>query len=442
MTTVRRVGTYLFAALLVAGGVFLGSVGYRMSTQHETFTTALVNQVVRVPAPRQAFGKDRVYALVLGIDYDYDAKDQPFSAHSRSDTIMVAGIDFRTKAMRIISVLRDSDVMINGRDTKINAAYSEGGVRLADQVIGEFLGMPARPDGRHFDRYVVVRVNALKDLVNAIGGVDVVVAQPMDYDDNWGHLHIHFKPGLVHMDGEQAQGYVRFRHDACSDPCRTKRQQQVIRIVLQKLKNDRLNDLAHVAQLIRVFRRDVDTDLTTPELTSLAWSFKDADVANLSHAETIGYVDTKQTLDGETVIADEREKALLVAGLLGDYAPPSSPPGRAVARVARSSVHVVVQNGSGFAGAAGKLAASLRARGYVIDAVGNADTYGYDTTQIQSAEDGAAAARVREDVGVGAATSVSPAVKPAPDEERTVVVRVIIGRDYARPTPSASPAIK
>ena len=34
----------------------------------------------------------------------------------------------------------------------------------------------------------------------------------MDYDDNWGHLHIHLKPGLQHLNGQQAMGFVRFRH--------------------------------------------------------------------------------------------------------------------------------------------------------------------------------------------------------------------------------------
>ena len=48
------------------------------------------------------------------------------------------------------------------------------------------------------------------------------------------------------MNGEQAVSYSRFRHDACSDPCRIKRQQQVVRIMIAKLKNDKFNDLLRV----------------------------------------------------------------------------------------------------------------------------------------------------------------------------------------------------
>ncbi len=432
MTFWRRAVPYAVACVLIACGSFLGVIAHRMVTRGETFSDAVVRQIVNVPTPQEVFHRDRLYVLALGIDYDYDSKDQPFSSHSRSDTIMVAGLDFPTKSTRLVSVLRDSDTTVNGRETKINAAYAEGGVRLADSVIGDFLGMPFAPNGRHFDRYVVIRVNALKDFVNAIGGIDVPVTATMNYDDSWGHLHIHFKPGLTHMDGEQAQAYARFRHDACSDPCRTKRQQQVVRIIIDKLKRDRLNDLTHVAQLVGVFRKDVETNLSTDELKALAWSFKDANAADLGHADTIGYVDTKQTLDGETVIPDERQKAQLVADLLGPYQTVAPAPShRTVAAVAPSTVHVVVENGSGVRGAATGLATILKTRGYIVDAVGDASSFTYDTTQIRTSPDALdQAARIRADIGLAAASVTSDPSTPAPGDR---AIHVIVGKDYAPP---------
>ncbi|HYZ17372.1 MAG TPA: LCP family protein [Candidatus Acidoferrum sp.] len=428
MSFLRRALPYTVACLLIACGAFLGLIAQRMVTRGETFSDAVVRQIVNVPTPQEVFHRDRLYVLVLGIDYDYDAKDQPFSSRARTDTIMAAGLDFPTKSTRLVSVLRDTDATVNGRETKINAAYSEGGVRLADAVIGDFLGMPADTRGRHFDRYVVVRVNALKDFVNAIGGIDVPVTETMNYDDSWGHLHIHFKPGLVHMDGEQAQGYARFRHDACSDPCRSKRQQQVVRIIIDKLKHDRLNDLAHVAQLIGVFRHDVETNLSADELKALAWSFKDANGADLAHAGTIGYVDTRQTLDGETVIPDERQKAQLVADLLGPYQNVASPSSHAVAAVTPSTVHVVVENGSGVRGAATGFAAALRTRGYVVDAVGDASSFTYDTTEIHTSAGGLdLGARIRADLGIVGATITQERRGPAPGDR---AIHVIVGRDY------------
>ena len=426
----RSVLPYVLSCTLIGVGLFFGSVAQRMVTHQETFTDAVVRQIVHVPSPEEVFHRDRIYVMLLGIDYDYDDKDQPFSTHSRSDTIMAAGIDFPTKSTRLVSVLRDTDAVIQGRETKINGAYSLGGVKLADSVIGDFLGMPVEANGRHFDRYVVVRVNALKDFVDAIGGIDVPVTETMNYDDSWGHLHIHFKPGMYHMNGEQVQGYSRFRHDECSDPCRTKRQQQVMRILADKLIHDKLNDLTHIGQLVSVFRRDVTTNLSNEELKSLAWSFKDAKLADLAHADTIGYVDTKETLDGETVIPNDRQKMELVADMLGPYqtAPVAAPqrPSRAVAAIQPSTVHVVVENGSGIRGAATVVAAALRTRGYVIDGIANADSFTYDTTLIRTSVPDAGA-RVRADIGIAGA-SVTPQGTKAPGDG---AVHVIVGKDYA-----------
>jgi LCP family protein required for cell wall assembly len=347
--------------------------------------------------------------------------------------------------VKLISVLRDTEAIVNGHDTKINEAYADGGVKLADHVVGDFLGLPPQPDGSYFDRYVVINTNGLKDFVDAIGGIEVPVTETMDYDDNWGNLHIHFKPGLIHMNGYQAQAYTRFRHDACSDPCRTKRQQQVIRIVIAKLKAQKFNDFVHLGQLMGVINKNVMTNLTFDEEKSLAWSFKDANPADLNHMDTIGYVDTKQTAyAGEVLIPDAAQKTKLVAALLGPYDNAVRPPKSALASVKPSTVHVVVENGSGISGLAGTAAAKLTKLGYVVDSVKNADTFGYDTTQIRPASNlPFVGDRVRADLGVDSAT-VAPATDATPGPRN--VVTVIVGRDFAAasavalPTSSVAPA--
>ncbi len=435
--------------VLVLLGILLGFVAMKMMRDKSSFSDALVKTLVNVPTPQAAFGKDRIYVLLLGIDYSYDDKDQPYSNGARSDTIMAAGVDFPTKSAKLVSVLRDTEAQYNGKDTKINQAYSDGGVTLADRVVGDFLTMPVNPQGRHFDRYIVVKINAVKDFVNAIGGIDVPVTETMNYDDTWGHLHIHFKPGLVHMNGEDAQGYARFRHDACSDPCRSKRQQQVIHIVVQKLKNEKFNDLAHIGQLIGVFRRDVETNLSNDELKSLGWAFKDANIADLSHADVIPYVDTKIAADGgEVVIPDEHVKTKLVGELLGAYGNVTAPSAGALAAVKPATVHLVIQNGSGEPGLAGTAAAKLKKAGYVIDSVGNADAFSYDATQIRpAAKVPNVGERVRRDLGVDGA-AVIPATDTTPGPR--AVVTVIVGKDFGQaaaapvvaPTSSVAPLHK
>ena len=192
-------------------------------------------------------------------------------------------------------------------------------------MVGSWLGLRKNAHSRYFDRFIVLKINATKEVVDAIGGIDVPVTEQMDYDDSWGHLHIHFKPGLTHMNGEQAVSYSRFRHDACSDPCRIKRQQQILQITVAKLKADKFNDLAHIAALIGVVNRNVITDITDDEKRSLAWEYRDINLADLK-ADQINYVDTKQTDSGEVLIPDDKQKVQAVAVLTGPYVRETPPP--------------------------------------------------------------------------------------------------------------------
>ncbi len=387
-----------------------------------------------VPTPQSVFGRNRLYVLLLGIDYNYDNKDQEYSTQARSDTIMAAGIDFPSKSVKIISIPRDMAAVIHGQDDKINGAFASGGEPYADEVIGSWLGLTKNDHNSYFDRYIVLKINATKELVDAIGGIDVPVAEQMDYDDSWGHLHIHFKPGLTHMNGEQAVSYSRFRHDACSDPCRIKRQQQVLQITVAKLKADKFNDLAHISALIGVINRNVSTNLTDNEKRSLAWHFRDINLADLK-AGQIAYVDTKQTASGEALIPDEKQKAQAVALLTGAYAAETPAPAPLpAASIAPSRVHIAVQNGSGEIGLGGKMAEQLRQRGFVVDSVANADAFSYETTVIHEHSKTAGVGElVRLKLGMKTA-----AVTPQPDARPSAAaapeptdVTVIVGRDFA-----------
>lgn len=424
--------------VLVVLGLVFGGLAARMVAMK---TTSIPEATVSlfVPSPASVFGKDRIYLMLLGIDFNYDEKGMPYSKGARSDTIMAAGIDFPTRTVHMVSVLRDTEAMVNGRDSKINEAYSDGGVKLADRVIGDFLGMPADEHGRHFDRFVVVNSNGVKDFVNAIGGLDVPVDENMDYDDNWGQLHIHLKRGLQHLNGEQVKGYMRFRHDACSDPCRTKRQQQVIHLLIGKLEHDKINTISHIGPLLAVINKNIYTNLSSEEERSLAWSFKDANPAKLLHADTIGYVDTKDTAyAGQVLVPDEKQKAKLVAELLGPYAVPTPAPVSAIEAVKPHGVHLVVENGSGVPGLAATAAQKLRAAGYTIDSVSNADRFGYTTSELHVASRiPLVGERVRRDLGLDAAvvanaTDATPGPLP--------LVTVIVGKDFAAAHPPAAAA--
>lgn len=394
-----------------------------------------------VPSPQEVFHRNNVLILVEGLDYDWNAKDEEYSSQSRSDVIMAVNVDFATHQVYELSVPRDMKAtMPSGEVAKINQAQSDGGEPEAARVISQWLGIPG------FDRYVILRINTTKDLINAIGGVDldpmnsVAIMHegpngPINYDDNWGHLHIHFKPGVQHMDGSQAVAYARFRHDWCGDPCRIKRQQQVIHAFVAKLKNDKVNTLLHAGQLIDVFNRDVQTDLTREEELSLAFAFAGTAPSDIHTAQVPYVADEVLPYAGDVIIPNEAAKAHLVRTMLLDPPVPlPSPDPAAIAAVVPSNVRVAVENGTSVPGLAARVAGELRKRGFTITSVSNGSR-AVSRTHIRAHGSPYAAYRVREALGErAAAASITdePLASPAPDD-----VSVVVGTDLATPIATA-----
>ncbi|MGC2130676.1 MAG: LCP family protein [Candidatus Aquilonibacter sp.] len=405
-----------------------------------------------VPTPQDVFGKSNLVVLVEGLDYDYTANDVEFSANSRSDMIKAVNLDFDNKNAYVLDVLRDMEATYpNGSVHKINQAQSDGGPAEAQKVVAGFLGIPG------FDRYAVLRVDATKDLIDAIGGVDVYVKTSdclmnhtgctkgsIDYDDSWGHLHVHLTEGMHHLDGPQAVGYGRFRHDWCSDPCRVMRQDQVITAALDKLRGDKLNTFMHASAIMNVINRDVQTNFTQSEMVTLASYFSGLSLHDIHFAET-PYTGDEERADGDDLVPNKPEIAKLVATML--VAPPTpepSPDAMALASIAAGSLRVDVENGSGVAGAAKVIAAQLKRAGFVIGNVGNADTDDHQKSEIDEHSTMTfAGAKVR--------TALPPAFENLPVVAQPVStsspppsdVTIIVGRDLAsavvaqvRPQPS------
>ncbi|MGA2393447.1 MAG: LCP family protein [Candidatus Lustribacter sp.] len=300
----------LFAASVAAGMIL---------TAHPN--AGMIQQII-APDPERLFARDDIRILVVGLDYDYDDKDQETSKTSRSDIIMAVNLDFAARRIYELSVPRDMVATLpDGREAKINEAQSQGGIRESESVVAGWLGIPP------FDRYVLLRIDATKDLINALGGVDVDVENsdalkhagkngPIDYDDSWGHLHVHLQPGFQHLDGERAVGYARFRHDWCSDPCRIMRQQQVIRAMIGKIQRDRVNTLLHARALLDVARKDVETNLTPTEQLAVIMAFAHVGPGDLRTAQ-VPYVASIELPDfGDSILPDQTAKRDLVASML------------------------------------------------------------------------------------------------------------------------------
>lgn len=435
---VRRIAATAAALLLVG---FIAVVAGFSFAFHRTPMQVLSGQLA--PSPQELFGKDHILVLLEGLDYDYNNLDEEYSAQSRSDVIKAIDLDFRTHKIYVLNVPRDMEATLpNGEIAKINQAQSDGGVPEAESVIAQWLGVPG------FDRYVVLRINTTKDLINAIGGVDVYVknsdclryrthctGRRIDYDDNWGHLHIHFKEGMQHLNGSQAVAYARFRHDWCSDPCRIMRQDQIMRAALRKIKGNKFNTLVHAGDLINVFRGDVQTNLTQAELFSLADAFIDMPKNGLVTRQ-VPYVTDENLggIAGDVLIPDEAKKNEYVQNmLLNPPVPAPTPDAAAVAAVDPLTVRVDVENGTDIPGAASRVAKMLKRKGFAIGHVGNARTQDVATTQLREHSHIVfAGARVQQALGKAGTTAQVLTVSPSPDASATPSdVTVIVGRDLA-----------
>jgi LCP family protein required for cell wall assembly len=236
----------------------------------------------------------QISVLLVGLDHVPEGRGEG-EAIRRSDSVLVATTDFSTKQIRLLSIPRDGWVEQYGENgelgcNKLAHSYANGQVAHPGDPLG---GINNTQDavqrllGIDLDFYVVIQFEGLAKVIDAMGGLEIDVEKRMKYDDNWGHLHINFKPGLQHMTGEQVVQYARFRHDMLGDIARMGRQQKVLRLVLEKAM-----DPANVARLPRIaslLNDCVTTNLSLDQLLALAQHIDEYSPASLQTSTLQSY---------------------------------------------------------------------------------------------------------------------------------------------------------
>lgn len=217
--------------------------------------------------------------LLLGVDSNGSDTD-PW-AGTRSDTMILLNIDPKTHSVNAISIPRDSKVYLSGNYgvQKINAAHALGGINLTKRTVEEALGVKV-------DRYIAVSDEAVKKLVDALGGVPIYVEKRMSYDDYSGNLHVHLSKGLNVLDGRNAVGYLRFRHDGLGDIGRTQRQQWFLRGLLEKVQTPQA--IPKIPEMINIATTYVKTDLSLYEMSQYAALAKSFDISKIEVATLPG----------------------------------------------------------------------------------------------------------------------------------------------------------
>ena len=298
----------------------------------------------------------------------------------RTDTIMLLHVSPNRDAATLISFPRDSMVMIpacrNVRTGQIipahlgmiNSAFSEGGMICTRRTIETLTGI-------RIDHFVKVDFTGFKNIINALGGIEICLPQPVN--DRKSKLNL--PAGRQVVKGEQALAYVRLRNIGDgSDISRIKRQQIFMAQVVKKATSSAmLTDVNKLTRLVTAVARSVTTDdaLNTETLLQIAQSasklsakgFKATIVPWEPYPPDKNRVQWKQP-DAENLFRAIRSDT--------EVTPSPSPSASASASkptvTKPSQVKVQVFNGTNINGKAREVAEELSAQGFKVVGIGDA----------------------------------------------------------------------
>ena len=258
------ISVLIFLVILLGIVIFVDSeeLSSKLFGEESKISRAFSNekkQHANFPTP---FGMKRQNILLLGVDDNPEAKKDMW-AGTRTDTIILANIDPKSKSINAISIPRDSKVFLarNNGINKINSAHAIGGVEMTKETIEKTLGVKIH-------RYVLVHEDIVKELVDVLGGVDIYIEKPMHYRDRTAHLNINFDKGLQKLDGQKAIEYLRFRHDALGDIGRTQRQQWFMKSLFERLHSPQV--ITKIPEVLNVINNYIKTDMSFYELSQYA----------------------------------------------------------------------------------------------------------------------------------------------------------------------------
>ena len=198
--------------------------------------------------------KEPISILLLGVD----TGDLGRTERGRSDTMMVVTVNPNTKKSTITSIPRDTYTEIVGYGTsdKINHAYAFGGNSMAINSVQNLLDIP-------IDYYVTVNMAGIQEIVNAVGGVDVV--SPLTFSQDG---YTFYQGEVNHLDGNAALAFARMRYeDPEGDTGRQARQRIIIEGVVNKVTS--ASTLVNYQNILGSLSNNVQTNFQMKDYLAL-----------------------------------------------------------------------------------------------------------------------------------------------------------------------------
>ncbi len=339
----------------------------------------------------------RVNILVAG-----DSTDQPNHPGAiLTDSIMVLSYNPSNHTGFMLSIPRDLWVYIPGLHSyqKINASvdvtnfkaagYPNGGVGQLEQIIQTDLGIP-------IDYYAIVNYAAVKDSVNAVGGVTINIHSPDPRGIYDAYTHLNLPNGQDHLNGQQALDLSRARGDTAagdvsygipnSDFTRTMYQREIVGAILKKAMTvGVLSNPIKITSLFNAFSNNVTTDLKIQSILSLVKDVRSMNISKIgSHTYSNSLSGDPSPLLIDYTDPSSGQEALIPSEGIGNYGGlkayfqslSSNNP------LTKENASVEILNGTNVSGLAKKAQQSLQAKGVSNVSIGNAVYSNYTTSMV------------------------------------------------------------
>ncbi len=357
------------------------------------------------------------YMLLMGTDGSSERDESgDFGDSYRTDSIMLARIDPVNKKVTLVSLHRDT--MIDYGDeygiNKLNAAHVFGGPELSVKTVSKLAGVD-------ISHYAEINFDGFREIVDALGGVEVDVPMTIDDEDAGGHLDA----GLQTLNGDQALILCRARHAydeiGPGDEYRAANQRLVMAAIAKKLLSA---DVATMASTVQTLSKYVTTDLGVTDIVGLAQNMQgldpSTDIYSAMEPTTSKYIDgvwyevnnteewkamMKRVDAGlsptEGNVVDQASGTILAT--TGDGSASSAGEAGSGGAV-KSGGTVAIRNGNGVSGAGLDAAERIQGLGYSVN-TSNADNFDYAKTIVvyETAAEKEYAEAIVSKLGVGEA---------------------------------------
>lgn len=225
----------------------------------------------------------KINVLLLGVDVEGE----------RSDSIMLISYDFDTHAINLMSIPRDTKMYVTDRNvtrkiTEVHGMHDSAGKMYGAAAVAESV---TSLTGIPINYYLEFSFTALDNVMDILGPVTFDVpdieggGRGMNYDDDWQGLHIHLKPGVQELSGNQIQQFLRYRKSNYgvgdgSDTSRIGRQQELLKAIIDQKLN--ISFILKVPDIFKEIKSQLKTNFTLKDVIKYAGYLKDISSDNMT----------------------------------------------------------------------------------------------------------------------------------------------------------------